>query len=72
MNLVPLKLWLENRNVDKAKKIKIIEDKNNLYMIPSPKGDRVATSQKFICMKSRVIDREGKQGMAQATGPCLY
>jgi len=72
MNLVSLKLWLENRNIDKAKIIAIIEGKNILCIVSSPKVDPIATSQKFICMKSRVIERKGNQTMPQATGSYLY
>ena len=58
MTLVSLQLWLENRKIDAAK-IEIIEDNNNLFMIPSTKGDRVATFQKIVRGKSWVIGMEG-------------
>ena len=57
-----LQLCSEKRKVDKAKIIAIIEDNNNLHIIPSIKGDRVATFQKITRGKSWVIGMEGKLG----------
>ncbi len=60
--------------MDEAKNIEIIEDNSNLFMIPSKKGDRVATFQKMARVKSWIIEREWRKiaGMTQATGLFLY
>ena len=38
MNLVSLQLWLQNRKIEEAKTIEIIDENGNLRMIPSKKG----------------------------------
>ncbi len=72
ITLVSLQLWWENRKIDEAKIIEIIDDNSNLYMIPSKKCDRAATFQKIARVKSWVIEMEGNLGDGPNNRSIIY